>query len=143
MSQGRLLLIEDERLLRDLVARFLRIEGYEVVEAYDGPSGNARFLSDGPFDLLMVDLNLPGYSGVEVVRRIRESAPTQPILICSAAILDEAEQALDGMAVSAYLTKPYHPRKLAQTVAELIGRSTCGVRAKTPKYGLVAERAAL
>ena len=63
---------------RTLVAHFLRNEGYQVVEAGDGPEGVLRFAESGPFDLVLLDLNLPVFSGVEVCRRIRCIRASQP-----------------------------------------------------------------
>lgn len=118
--RGRLLLVEDEHLLRTLVAQFLRGEGFEVIEGRDGPEGVARFADSGPFDLALLDLNLPGFSGVEVCRRIKEGAPGQRVMICSAAILRDHETALTLMGVSHYLTKPYHPEDLLAHIAQEI-----------------------
>ena len=67
--QGRILLVEDETLLRSLIAQFLRGEGFEVVEAGDGREGVERFSSGNPFDLVLLDLNLPILPGIEVCRR--------------------------------------------------------------------------
>lgn len=118
--RGSLLLVEDERTLRCLVAQFLRSEGYRVVEAGDGPDGVARFADSGPFDLALVDLNLPIFSGVEVCRQIKERQRDQKIMICSAAIVCEHEAALISLGIERFLTKPYHPEELlAQIVAEV------------------------
>src|SRR4051812_4580728 len=117
---GNLLLVEDEHRLRSLVAQFLRNEGYDVIEACDGGEGVERYEDSGPFDLVLVDLNLPVFSGVEVCRRIRCSHPEQPMMVCSAAILGDHERALAAMGVDHYLTKPYHPADLtAHTRQEL------------------------
>ena len=117
---GTVLLVEDELALSRLVATFLRGSSYEVVEAADGPEGVARFADSGPFDLVLLDLNLPGYSGVEVCRRIRVIEPGQAVLICSAAIVPEAEEALLSMGVGDTLTKPYHPDQLLAYVARMV-----------------------
>ncbi len=119
---GYLLLVEDEHRLRNLVAQFLRNVGYQVVEAGDGPEGVARFAESGPFDLVLLDLNLPVFSGVEVCRRIKRVCPEQRIMICSAAIVGDHERALAALGVDHYLTKPYHPDDLIAHVAEEIGR---------------------
>lgn len=116
MRSAKLLLVEDEDLLRRLVAQFLRGADFQVVEAGDGPEGVDRFGNQGPFDLAVVDLNLPGYSGVEVCRRIREARPEQRILICSAAITPESERALGSLGIQHFLTKPYHPESLLSHV---------------------------
>ncbi len=71
---GKLLLVEDEHLLRGLIAQFLRGEGFEVVEAADGSQGVSLFASMRPFAVVLLDLNLPLLPGVEVCRRIRNEA---------------------------------------------------------------------
>jgi DNA-binding response OmpR family regulator len=121
---GKLLLVEDEQRLRDLVAQFLRGEGYHVVEAGDGPEGVRRFGDSGPFDVVLVDLNLPIFSGVEVCRRIKRSRPDQPMMICSAAIIEDHQRALSALGVDHYLTKPYHPDALVAHISQEIGRRT-------------------
>ena len=110
--RGSLLLVEDESVLRMLVSQFLRNEGYEVCEAEDGGEGVRRYLEDGPFDLLLVDLNLPVFSGVEVCRRVKGRSPGQRVMILSAAIIKEHEDALVSLGVDHFLTKPYHPENL-------------------------------
>jgi CheY-like chemotaxis protein len=118
---GRLLLVEDEDLLRSLVAQFLRNEGYRIVEAADGGAGVERFMDSGPFDLVLLDLNLPVFSGVEVCRRIKLACPQQRVMVCSAAILRDHENALEAMGVEHFLTKPYHPDELITHIAREIG----------------------
>jgi DNA-binding response OmpR family regulator len=120
--------------LRQLVAEFLRGASYEVVEAADGPAGVAAFEEHGPFDLAMLDLNLPGFSGVEVCRKIRSSRADQKVLICSAAIVPEYETALRGMGVGDFLTKPYHPDILLAHVSRMIRPAT------PPRLGVLSGR---
>ncbi len=115
-----ILLVEDENGLRTLVAQFLRSAEYAVVEAADGPEGVARFADSGPFDLALLDVNLPGYCGVEVCRRIKTQSPEQRVLVCSAAIVRETEDAFLAMGVDRFLTKPYHPEVLLAHIARLL-----------------------
>ena len=115
--QGRILLVEDEALLRGLIAQFLRGEGLEIVEAEDGREGVERFSSMGPFDLVLLDLNLPVIPGVEVCRRIKQERPSQPVIICSASILDGHIAALSALHVDQFLSKPYHPAELLSRIA--------------------------
>jgi DNA-binding response OmpR family regulator len=119
---GYLLLVEDEQRLRNLVAQFLRNVGYQVVEAGDGLEGVERFAESGPFDLVLLDLNLPVFSGVEVCRRIKRACPEQRVMICSAAIVGDHERALAALGVDHYLTKPYHPENLLSHVADEMSR---------------------
>ncbi|GAC1467616.1 MAG: hypothetical protein NVSMB9_09380 [Isosphaeraceae bacterium] len=120
-SHGTLLLVEDEERLRHLVAQFLRSEGFAVTEASDGLEGVERFSDSGPFDLVLVDLNLPVFSGVEVCRRIKQDHPEQRMMICSAAVLPSHENALTALGVGHFLTKPYHPEDLIAHISQEIG----------------------
>jgi DNA-binding response OmpR family regulator len=122
--QGRLLIVEDESTLRRLVSLFLRGEGFDVHEAADGEEGIDRFSSQGPFDVVLLDLNLPVYPGVEVCRRIKLKEPGQPVIICSAAILDGHIAALQALEVRQYLTKPYHPGELLLRIGQELGTAT-------------------
>jgi len=124
-GHGTLLLVEDEDRLRKLVAQFLRSEGFHVIEAGDGGEGVDRFQDSGPFDLVLLDLNLPVFSGVEVCRRIKRRNPVQRVMICSAAIMKDHEDELTVLGVEHYLTKPYHPADLIEHIAREIG-STLG-----------------
>jgi DNA-binding response OmpR family regulator len=119
---GKLLLVEDEHLLRRLIAQFLRGEGFEIVEAADGHQGATFFTSRGPFDLVLLDLNLPVVSGVDVCRRIKSEQPLQPVIICSAAILDNHVEALQALDVDQFLTKPYLPGELLKRIARELSR---------------------
>jgi DNA-binding response OmpR family regulator len=114
---GKLLLVEDEHVLRGLIARFLRGEHFEVVEAGDGSQGVELYLRMGPFDVVLLDLNLPLLPGVDVCRRIKGACPAQPVVICSAAILENHLDALREMGVEHFLTKPYHPLELLKVIA--------------------------
>jgi len=119
---GKLLLVEDEHLLRGLIAQFLRGEGFEVVEAADGSQALGLFSSSGPFDLVLLDLNLPLICGVEVCQRIKSLRPSQPVIICSAAILDTHIAALRAIQVEQFLSKPYHPLELLSRIADELSR---------------------
>jgi two-component system, chemotaxis family, chemotaxis protein CheY len=123
--RGSLLLVEDESVLRTLVSQFLRTEGYEVCEAEDGGEGVRRYQEDGPFDLLLVDLNLPVFSGVEVCRRVKRMSPGQKVMILSAAIIREHEDALVSLGVDHFLTKPYHPDNLLAHIRLELDRPAC------------------
>jgi DNA-binding response OmpR family regulator len=122
-GRGRLLLVEDERLLRRLIAEFLRAEGFEVIEAADGLEGTGAFAGQGPFDLVLLDLNLPFLSGVDVCRQIKTRQPRQRVLVCSAAILDNHAAALHALNVHNFLTKPYHPLDLLNRITFEMSRT--------------------
>jgi DNA-binding response OmpR family regulator len=119
---GRLLLVEDETILRSLVSQFLILEGFEVVPAEDGQAAVDAYIAKGPFDLVLLDLNLPILSGVEACRRIKEMHVDQPFLVCSAAILDSHVAALEALGVVESLGKPYHPVELLTRIRAILAR---------------------
>jgi two-component system response regulator RegX3 len=136
-GQGTLLLVEDEYRLRTLVVQVLRGEGYDVVEAADGPEGVDRYADSGPFDLLLVDLNLPVFSGVEVCRRVRARVPDQRIMICSAAILADHERDLAELGIDHFLTKPYRAEDLLSHIARELDTRARGPGTRSLKLGTV------
>ena len=115
-----ILLVEDEGVLRRLVAQFLRGEGYLVTEAADGGEGLERFEDSGPFDLILLDLNMPVVHGTEVCRRIKLARPDQAVIICSAAVMMDHAGLLLGLGVAHCLSKPYHPAELLALVRDAI-----------------------
>jgi DNA-binding response OmpR family regulator len=121
---GKLLLVEDEHLLRGLIAQFLRAEGFEVVEAADGSQGVDFFASMKPFEVVLLDLNLPLLPGVEVCRRIKSEQPSQSVIICSATILESHIAKLRELNVEQFLTKPYHPRDLLDRIDAEMSQSS-------------------
>lgn len=114
----RLLLVEDEQVLRGLVGQFLRRSGYLVVEAADGQDGLREYDLGGPYDLVVSDLMMPRMDGIDLARALRARRDDLPIVICSAALRDEAERRLLEVGVSTWLHKPYHPEALLARVRE-------------------------
>jgi DNA-binding response OmpR family regulator len=120
MGVSRVLVVEDERVINDAVADRLRAEGFAVDQAYDGPGAVERFSTGRP-DLVVLDVMLPGFDGLEVCRRIQAEAPV-PVLMLTAR--DDEADILVGLAVGAddYLTKPFRMRELVARVRALLRR---------------------
>ncbi|RZU72322.1 DNA-binding response OmpR family regulator [Micromonospora kangleipakensis] len=120
MRERRVLVVEDERTIAESVAARLRAEGFTVDIAGDGPSAVDRF-RDGQPDLVVLDVMLPGFDGLEVCRRIQADRPV-PVLMLTAR--DDETDLLVGLAVGAddYLTKPFSMRELAARVHVLLRR---------------------
>ena len=117
---ARVIVIEDEEPIAAAVAARLRSEGFDVEVAADGPSGVALVERARP-DLVVLDLMLPGFDGLEVCRRIQQSRPV-PVLMLTAR--DDEADILVGLAVGAddYLTKPFRMRELVARVRALLRR---------------------
>ena len=117
----RLLLIEDEKLLCDSIAKRLRRIGYSVDVCYDGAQA-LDFLSVEPYDLVLLDLNLPQMDGMTVLRTFRKADWETPVLILSAR--SEISDKVDGLDAGAndYLSKPFHLEELEARVRSLVRR---------------------
>lgn len=115
-----ILVVEDEPIINQAVTDRLRTEGYDVVQAYDGPGAVARCAETQP-DLVVLDVMLPGFDGHEVCRRIQAERPV-PVLMLTAR--DDEADILVGLGVGAddYLTKPFRMRELVARVAALLRR---------------------
>ena len=116
----RILVVDDEVTIAESVAARLRAEGFTVDLAHDGPAAVAAALTGEP-DLVVLDVMLPGFDGLEVCRRIQAERPV-PVLMLTART-DETDQ-LIGLGVGAddYLTKPFSMRVLAARVHALLRR---------------------
>ncbi|MCW2849394.1 MAG: DNA-binding response regulator [Marmoricola sp.] len=114
------LVVEDEPLINQAVGDRMRAEGHTVVSAYDGPGAVAAFQEHRP-DLVVLDVMLPGFDGLEVCRRIQQQRPV-PVLMLTAR--DDEADVLVGLGVGAddYLTKPFRMRELVARVAALLRR---------------------
>jgi DNA-binding response OmpR family regulator len=120
MSVRRVLVVEDERTIADAIAARLRAEGFEVEVAGDGPGAVAAAGRVRP-DVVVLDVMLPGFDGLEVCRRIQAERPV-PVIMLTAR--DDETDLLVGLAVGAddYLTKPFSLRELAARVHALLRR---------------------
>ncbi len=118
----RLLLIEDDVTLRESLAQKLADAGFAVEQAADGTEG-LYFAQEYPIDLAIVDLGLPGMSGLDIIRQVRTEGKTYPILILTAR--DRWEDKVDGLSAGAddYVAKPFHFEELNARVSALLRRS--------------------
>ena len=117
---SRILLVEDDPTINQTVADRLRAEGFDVVQAYDGPGAVAAHLEHRP-DLVVLDVMLPGFDGLEVCRRIQAERPV-PVLMLTAR--DDETDLLVGLGVGAddYVTKPFRMREVVARIRALLRR---------------------
>ena len=115
------LIIEDEQNIVDILSFNLGREGYDTLEALDGPTGLQLALEQNP-DLILLDLMLPGMDGFEVCRRIREAGSSVPIVMLTAR--EEEDDKVRGLELGAddYITKPFKNRELIARVKANIRR---------------------
>lgn len=117
-----ILIVEDEQNIVDILSFNLSREGYQTLEALDGPTGLQLALEQNP-DLILLDLMLPGMDGFEVCRRVRESGSSTPILMLTAR--EEETDKVLGLELGAddYITKPFSMRELLARVKANIRRN--------------------
>jgi len=118
----RVLVLEDETILRENLTDRLRKEGFVVDAAGEGVEG-AYFAVEYPLDLAIIDLGLPGKSGLEVVRELRRAGKNYPVLILTAR--DHWQDKVEALELGAddYLTKPFRTEELLARVHALLRRS--------------------
>ena len=128
LSETRILIIEDEADLRAGLQHNLEIEGFEVATAADGREG-LRKARDGQAALILLDLMLPGMSGLEVLRHLRESGRETPIIIISAKGQDRDK--VQGLELGAddYVTKPFGLSELLARMRAVLRRTQAGAKA--------------
>lgn len=117
----KLLVVEDERMLCDTIAKSLHHAGYEVDCCYDGAEALERLLIE-QYDLIVLDLHLPGMDGMEVLERLRQTDAETKVLILSAR--SQVADKVAGLDAGAndYLEKPFHLQELAARVRSLTRR---------------------
>ncbi len=115
-----LMVVEDDRRIRDLVSRHLAREGYRVTAAESAADARAK-LSGLHFDLLILDVMMPGESGFDLARYIRKSS-TVPIIMLTAR--NENESRLLGLQIADdYISKPFEPRELVLRIGNILKRA--------------------
>lgn len=118
----KILVVEDEKNIVDILAFNLKREGYTVITAMDGAAGLSLALEEDP-DLILLDLMLPRLDGFEVCRRLRESGRTTPVIMLTAR--EEETDKVMGLELGAddYITKPFSMRELLARVKANIRRT--------------------
>jgi DNA-binding response OmpR family regulator len=120
-ERARILLVDDERSIQTLLSYPLQKDGYDVVSAFDGREALARF-NESQFDLVVLDLMLPGVDGLEVCRRLR-SRSSVPIIMLTAR--SEEVDKVVGLEIGAddYITKPFSLREFRSRVKAVLRRA--------------------
>ena len=113
-----ILIIEDEEQLCRSMAEGLRMDGYETDTCFDGEEGLELCMTEN-YDLILLDLNLPGIDGLEILRQFRTFNTNTPVLILSARV--QIQDKVEGLDLGAndYLTKPFHLEELAARIRSL------------------------
>src|SRR6185369_11142050 len=133
VALGKILVIEDNRDSRDILAKLLRMSGYDVISANDGEAGLAEALKQEP-DLIITDIHMPNMNGIEFVQRVRkdQALDKTPVLVVTAFGAHVAREAINAGADAA-AEKPFDFDRFLLTVENLIAkRKTAATRRIEP-----------
>ena len=138
--ERKILVVDDERTIREVVRRYLELEGYAVTEAETGPQA-LSIVQDSRPDLIVLDIMLPGVDGFSITRRLRANADYSPLsidgdipIILLTARTNEVDR-VAGLELGAddYVTKPFSPRELVARVKAVLRRTTASeVESESP-----------
>lgn len=138
---GRILVVDDEKLIRWAIRERLSMEGYEIEEAENGATATA-LVQNGPFDAALLDLRLPDADGMDLLKQFRQAAPDMAIIIITA--FSSVDSAVEAMKEGAYyyITKPFNMDELVITINRALEtktlkrRVTHEVNERKAQYGL-------
>lgn len=138
MASRKVLVIEDEVAIRDMLKMALELEGFECLEAGDIREGYQRIVDDRP-DTVLLDWMLPGGSGIELMRRLQRDGIAEGVPIIMLTAKADQDNVVQGLEVGAddYITKPFAPREVIARINALLRR------AKGPLTGSVLSAGAL
>jgi len=118
-DRPKILIVDDEQAVRDLLSKTLTMAEYEVDTASDGRTALER-LHSSAYDLLITDLKMPGMDGLSVIREARRQSPDLPVIIITGYSTEASAIEAINLGVTGYLTKPFRlPRILAATARAL------------------------
>ena len=144
----RVLIVDDETAIREMIVLALEMAGYETVEAADGLQALGLIQSQ-PFDLVVMDWMMPGASGLETARRIRKDEQNKTLPIVMLTAKEDEDAKITGLSVADdFITKPFSPRELVARLKAILRRTTPkGVEEAVEFNGLtldpVSQRAAI
>lgn len=118
--QPRVLVVDDEEGIRDLLSKTLALAEYQVDTAGDGREAMSRLRAQ-TYDLLITDLKMPGMDGLTLVREARRLFPTLPLVIITAYSTEATAIESVNLGVSGYLTKPFRITKILSTASRILG----------------------
>jgi DNA-binding response OmpR family regulator len=135
MNAARILIVDDDDRLAELLSTYLRSRGFEVEQRGDGASG-LRALETGRFDIVVLDVMLPDFDGLEVLRRLRVRSSV-PVLMLTAR--GEDTDRIVGLELGAddYLPKPFNPREVVARLTAILRRGRAALPATDKDRGIL------
>ena len=122
-GRGRILVADDEPHIRRILTTLLEAASFEVDAVTDGPDALERLEDEREYELVLLDIMMPGASGLEVLGRLRELEHRQevPVVILTAKGQDADRDEAFELGANAFVTKPFSPKKLLARIDEIIG----------------------
>jgi DNA-binding NtrC family response regulator len=126
-SKKRILIIEDDDEMRSLLEDFIEEEGYEADSVEKGTYAFRKLITES-FDLIITDIRMPGYSGLEILPELKKLQPRLPIIVITAFGGEDVYRKALSRGANAYLEKPIHFFKLKELIQEIISTNEKRVR---------------
>jgi excisionase family DNA binding protein len=121
-ERQRVLVVDDEASIRDLLAKTLALAEYEVDTASDGPNALDRLRARrGAYDLMIADLRMPGMDGLSMIREVKQLNPNLPIIIITGFSTESSAIEAVNLGVAGYLTKPFRVPQVLAAAAKALG----------------------
>jgi len=132
----RILVVEDEKEIADGISKILESKGYKVDCVYDGIDG-LDYIYSGIYDLILLDIMLPGLSGIEIISRARKENISVPIILLTAK--SQVEDKIEGLNIGAddYITKPFDGGELIARIGARLRKQTDPTEGKVRAYDIV------
>ena len=136
MTTAKILIVDDEEHIRDMVRMGLELNGFDCIEAADAQQAHAAIVDHQP-DLVLLDWMMPGTSGIELIRRLKRDSTTAQVPVILLTARAEEDNKVVGLDVGAddYITKPFSPREMISRVNAVLRRSEFGVKDEVLEFG--------
>ena len=121
-DRPRILVVDDEQAVRDLLVKALAEADWEVDSAPDGPSA-IESMRDAEYDLLITDLRMPGMDGLSVIREARKKSLDMPVIVVTGNSTEASAIEAINLGVTGYLTKPFRMRRVVEIAARAMGET--------------------
>ncbi len=120
MKPRRILIVDDDASVRSLLRNTLPEVEYEILEAADGAEALMQFRAEPP-DLILLDWRMPGMGGSSVLDAVKDQHPQLPVIVLTSEVQDHHRALAETLGVDAFITKPFSPLELLDTVERLLG----------------------
>jgi len=123
--RGRILVADDEPHIRRILVTLLEVAGFQVDQAEDGTQALEILVGDTSFQIALLDIMMPGYTGLEVLQKVRALPHRKdlPMVILTAKGQDADREAAFRLGASDFVTKPFSPKKLLVRIDQLLGQA--------------------